>query len=148
MSDSKRAPRRGRLVKDQPHDLRTFSNLLQQQMRARGLQPSDVAQKTGLREETVRSYIRAQSRPTRESLMLLRLLLGDEIVAPFADTDLVPSVERNYWFTNISAQCVVLHVIAPMTPEVMSAVIKTMNDHGVHEVRTYASSESPPTRSR
>ena len=130
------------MVKDQPTELMRFSNLLQQQMRAKALTPADIANQTWLREETIRSYIRAQSRPTRESLSLLRLVLGDEIVAPFADTDLVPPVERNYWLISLNAKRVVLRVLAPMTPEAAAAVIKTLNENGVHELRPYSPTPS------
>lgn len=121
------------LTDTQLRQLKEFSALLLRRMRSRRLSPVDVAQQTGLRQETIRSYLRAQNRPTKASLRRLIMIMGEDLAVPFGDTELAGAGERPIRLAYINSSTAMLDVHAPLPIEGALEVIAILRKHGVAE---------------
>lgn len=132
-----------RLTANDLQQLEEFSALLLRRMRSRRLAPADVAQQSGLRQETIRSYLRAKNRPTKSSLRRLSMILGDDIAAPFRDTELAGAGERPIRLAYINSSTAMLDVHVPMPIAGALEVIEVLRKHGVAEEQApYGGEES------
>jgi transcriptional regulator with XRE-family HTH domain len=124
-----------RLTDAQRKELAQFSHLLTERMRAHSISVAKLAKHTGLRAETVRSYMRGLNRPTKGSLRRLCVILGSELARPFAGTELAGRDEDPYNVIYVSNDLVLIDAHLAMSREAANETLDVWRKHHVGEER-------------
>lgn len=123
-----------RLTDTQRGELARFAADLTEHMTAHHVSVGKLAKYTGLRPETVRSYMAGKNRPTKMSLRRLSMIFGTQIAKHFAGTELAGPDEEAIEPIYLHNGWVILRTYVLMPESVLGETLALWRPNKVGEI--------------